>query len=68
MPGPGDCSRHRAGARKVDHANECDQEGKDEFPEGCIDAEGVNRAAIHREVGAAALKFFGAHLKNAATP
>jgi predicted dienelactone hydrolase len=53
---------------KVDHeifTNECDQEGKDEFPEGCIDAEGVDRAAIHREVGAAALKFFGAYLKGA---
>jgi predicted dienelactone hydrolase len=51
---------------KVDHeifTNECDQEGKDEFPEACIDAEGVDRAAIHREIGAAALKFFGKHLK-----
>ena len=56
---------------KVDHeifTNECDQEGKDEFPEGCIDAEGVDRTAIHREIGAAALKFFGAHLQNAGSP
>ena len=68
---------HIAGAElviipgKVDHeifTNECDQEGKDEFPEGCIDADGVDRAAIHREVGAAALKFFAAHLKGAASP
>jgi len=45
----------------VDHeifVNECDEEGKDEFPEACIDAPGVNRAAIHKDVGAAALKFF----------
>jgi len=46
----------------VDHeifTNECDQEGRDEFPEGCIDAAGVDRAAIHRDVGEAAVKFFG---------
>jgi predicted dienelactone hydrolase len=49
----------------VDHeifTNECDQEGRDEFPEGCIDAAGVDRAAIHRDVGEAAVKFFGAAL------
>lgn len=46
----------------VDHeifVNECDQEGRDEFPEACIDAPGVDRAAIHQAVGAAALQFFG---------
>lgn len=46
----------------VDHeifVNECDEEGKDEFPEACIDAPGVDRAAIHKDVGEAALKFFG---------
>jgi predicted dienelactone hydrolase len=49
----------------VDHeifVNECDDEGRDEFPEACIDAQGVDRAAIHRGVGEAALKFFGATL------
>lgn len=50
---------------RVDHeifVNECDAEGKDEFPEACIDAAGVDRAAIHKDIGAAALKFFDAHL------
>jgi predicted dienelactone hydrolase len=49
----------------VDHeivVNECDDEGKDEFPEACKDAPGVDRAAIHEQVGNAALKFFGAAL------
>jgi predicted dienelactone hydrolase len=49
----------------VDHeifVNECDQEGKDEFPEACIDAPGVDRAAIHREVGDSAIQFFGGTL------
>jgi len=50
----------------VDHeifVNECDDEGRDEFPEACIDAPGVDRAAIHQDVGAAALKFFAASLR-----
>jgi len=45
----------------VDHeifVNECDEEGRDEFPEGCIDAAGVDRAAIHGEIGQAAVAFF----------
>jgi predicted dienelactone hydrolase len=45
----------------VDHeifVNECDDEGRDEFPEACIDAPGVDRHAIHQSVGDAALKFF----------
>ncbi len=49
----------------VDHeifVNECDEEGRDEFPEACIDAPGVDRAAIHRSVGEAAVKFFGEKL------
>jgi predicted dienelactone hydrolase len=53
----------------VDHeifVNECDEEGKDEFPEACIDAPGVDRAAIHRSVGAAALRFFDTNLRKAA--
>jgi predicted dienelactone hydrolase len=51
---------------EVDHeifVNECDEEGRDEFPEACINAAGVDRAAIHQSVGAAALKFFGKTLK-----
>ncbi len=51
----------------VDHeifVNECDDEGRDEFPEACIDAPGVDRHAIHAEVGAAALEFFDAHLQS----
>lgn len=51
---------------KVDHeifVNECDEEGKDEFPEACIDAPGVDRAKIHESVGDAALSFFASHLK-----
>jgi len=45
----------------VDHeifVNECDDEGKDEFPEACKDAPGIDRARIHAEVGQAALDFF----------
>jgi len=45
----------------VDHeifVNECDEEGKDEFPGACIDAPGVDRGAIHQTVGDAALQFF----------
>ncbi len=45
----------------VDHeifVNECDDEGRDEFPEACIDAPGVDRHAIHQSVGDAALSFF----------
>jgi len=45
----------------VDHeifVNECDDEGRDEFPEACIDAPGVDRHAIHQSVGEAALRFF----------
>jgi predicted dienelactone hydrolase len=50
---------------RVDHeifVNECDQEGKDEFPEACIDALGVDRAKIHKRVAAMALKFFDKNL------
>jgi predicted dienelactone hydrolase len=50
----------------VDHeifVNECDDEGRDEFPESCIDAPGVDRHAIHKDVGAAALEFFGMNLQ-----
>jgi predicted dienelactone hydrolase len=50
----------------VDHeifVNECDDEGRAEFPEACIDAQGVDRAAIHHTVGAAAINFFDTNLK-----
>jgi hypothetical protein len=43
--------------------NECNEEGRDEFPEACIDAPGVDLGKIHEAVGAAALKFFDAHLQ-----
>jgi predicted dienelactone hydrolase len=38
--------------------NECDDEGKAEFPEGCIDHAGVDRHKLHDQIAAAALKFF----------
>jgi predicted dienelactone hydrolase len=49
----------------VDHeifTNECNQDGKDEFPEACVDAPGVDRAKNHKAIGAAALRFFAANL------
>ena len=49
----------------VDHeifTNECDEEGRNEFPEGCIDRPGVNRHILHGEIAARALKFFGDNL------
>ena len=42
--------------------NECDQAGRDEIPKECIDPPGADRAAIHREIGDAALRFFGTAL------
>jgi predicted dienelactone hydrolase len=45
----------------VDHeifVNECNDEGRDEFPEACIDAAGVDRGLIDEAVGRAAVKFF----------
>ena len=50
---------------QVDHdifVNECNEEGRNEFPQACIDAPGVERAAIHAQVGAAAVRFFDASL------
>ncbi len=43
--------------------NECDQIGRDNYPEACVDAAGVNRAELHEYIGAAALRFFDSHLK-----
>lgn len=42
--------------------NECDEDGRKELPETCIDAPGVDRARIHAVVGAAAWQFFEANL------
>jgi predicted dienelactone hydrolase len=50
---------------KVDHeifVNECNDEGRNEFPEACVDAPGVDRGKIHERVGTAAVKFFDAGL------
>ncbi|BBX02184.1 dienelactone hydrolase [Mycolicibacterium moriokaense] len=50
----------------VDHeifTNECNQIGRDEFPEACIDAPGVDRTALHREIADAASRFFDSHLR-----
>jgi len=50
---------------RVDHdifVNECNEDGKNEFPQACIDAAGVDRARIHQTVGNAAVKFFDASL------
>jgi predicted dienelactone hydrolase len=43
--------------------NECDQIGRDNYPEACVDAAGVNRAELHEYIGAAAVSFFDSHLK-----
>jgi predicted dienelactone hydrolase len=42
--------------------NECDQVGRDNFPEACVDAPGVDRAKLHEYIGSAALKFFDPNL------
>ena len=42
--------------------NECDQVGRDNYPEACNDAPGVDRAKLHEHIGNAALQFFDAHL------
>ena len=50
---------------RVDHdifVNECNEDGKNEFPQACVDAPGVDRSSIHERVGRAAVKFFGAGL------
>jgi len=50
---------------KVNHeifGNECDQVGRDNYPEACIDAPGVDRAKLHDYIGNAALKFFDTNL------
>ena len=42
--------------------NECDQLGRDNYPEACIDSPDVNRPALHELIGAAAVRFFDSHL------
>ena len=42
--------------------NECDQVGRDNYPEACNDAPGVDRAKLHEYIGNTALKFFDTHL------
>ena len=42
--------------------NECDEEGKNELAETCVDAPGIDRAVIHAQIANAALKFFDASL------
>lgn len=42
--------------------NECDQVGRDNYPDACIDAPGVDRAQLHGYIGNAALKFFDKNL------
>jgi predicted dienelactone hydrolase len=54
----------------VDHdvfTNECNEDGRDQFPGGCIDAPGVDRAAVHKSVGDAAVRFFGTWLSASST-
>jgi predicted dienelactone hydrolase len=42
--------------------NECDQLGRDNYPESCVDAPGVDRTKLHEYIGKTALEFFDANL------
>jgi predicted dienelactone hydrolase len=42
--------------------NECDEIGRDNYPEMCVDAPGVDRPRLHDYIGNAAVKFFDANL------
>jgi predicted dienelactone hydrolase len=42
--------------------NECDQVGRDNFPEACNDAPGVDRSKLHEYIGKTALEFFDTNL------
>jgi len=42
--------------------NECDRLGRDNFPEACVDAPGVDRAQLHDYIGGVAARFFDKHL------
>jgi predicted dienelactone hydrolase len=51
----------------VDHeifVNECSEDGKNEFPEACIDAPDVDRGKIHETIGNVALHFFDRSLQS----
>jgi predicted dienelactone hydrolase len=51
---------------RVEHEtflNECDEEGKAEFPEACVDDPSVDRAKVHKLIAGEALNFFDTHLK-----
>jgi len=55
----------------VDHeifVNECDQDGRDTWPEACIDAPGIDRTKLHEYIGNAALKFFDTNLNVQRSP
>jgi predicted dienelactone hydrolase len=38
--------------------NECDQLGRDNYPDACVDPPGVDRARLHAYIGDAAIDFF----------
>ena len=38
--------------------NECDAIGRDNYPESCVDAPGIDRAKFHAYIGDAAIAFF----------
>jgi predicted dienelactone hydrolase len=42
--------------------NECDRIGRDNYPEACHDAPGVDRVKLHEHIGHAALRFFDSNL------
>lgn len=42
--------------------NECDQGGRDNYPEYCNDAPGEDRVKLHAYIGSVALKFFDSKL------
>lgn len=42
--------------------NECDEVGRDNYPESCADAAGVDRAKLHQYIGNVALQFFDTNL------
>jgi len=38
--------------------NECDQLGRDNFPDACVDPPGIDRAKLHAQIGSVAFEFF----------
>ena len=42
--------------------NECDQIGRNNYPEACMDASGVDRVKLHEYIGNVALRFFDTNL------